>query len=88
MVREILIKASIIDYERLIRILKSACDLSKKPMPREQDLISSLVSNLCLVTSADGLLVCKSNLKYDMKTEKRKAAMRDYVIHCLETQGG
>ena len=87
-VREILIKASIIDYERLIRLLKSACDLSKKPMPREQDLISSLISNLCLVTSVNGLLVCKSTLKYDMKTEKRQAAMRDYVIHCLENNGG
>jgi hypothetical protein len=81
MVREVLKKASIVDYERLVRIVKGACDLSKQVLPKERDLIDSLVSTLCLVTSVDGLLVCKSNVKYDLKTEKRQAALRDYVIH-------
>jgi hypothetical protein len=88
MVREVLKKASIIDYERLCRIVKGACDLSKQAFPKEKDLVESLVSSLCLVTSVDGILVCKSSIKYDLKSDKRQAALRDYVIHQLETRGG
>jgi len=88
MVREVLKKASIIDYERLCRIVKGACDLSKQELTKEKELIDSLVSTLCLVTSVDGVLVCRSNIKYDLKTEKRSAALRDYFIHQLEARGG
>lgn len=40
MLEEILKKAGLIDYERLVRILQSACKLGKKPMPKEEDLIN------------------------------------------------
>jgi hypothetical protein len=50
MVREILKKAGIIDYERLVRLLKGACDLAKKPLPKDSDLISTLINSYCLVT--------------------------------------
>ena len=32
-------------------------------------------------------MVCKSNIRYDMKTEKRQGALRDYVIQVLEKHG-
>lgn len=44
-VKEIIKKAGIVDYERLLRILKSACHYSKQPLPKEADLINALVSS-------------------------------------------
>ena len=38
-IKELLVKASIIDYERLIRLLISACKLGKHPLPREVDVL-------------------------------------------------
>ena len=49
-VAEILRKAGIIDYERLVRLMKSACRLGKHQMPREADLINEIVANKCLVS--------------------------------------
>jgi hypothetical protein len=49
MVRELLKKASLIDYKRLVRLLKGACDLGKKQMPKESELISTLINSYCLL---------------------------------------
>lgn len=87
MVRELLKKGSLIDYERLVRILKGACDLGKKQMPKESDLIATLINNYCLLSQKEGLLFCKSNIRFDLKTEKRQAALRDYIIYTLEKNG-
>jgi hypothetical protein len=38
-IKEFLVKASVIDYERLIRLLISACKLGKHPLPKEIDVI-------------------------------------------------
>jgi hypothetical protein len=38
-IKQLLIKASVIDYERLIRLLLSACKLGKHPIPKEFDVI-------------------------------------------------
>lgn len=40
---EIIKKAGIIDYERLVRLMKSACHLAKYQLPKESDLINSLI---------------------------------------------
>ena len=40
---EIIKKAGIIDYERLVRLMKSACHLGKYQLPKESDLINSLI---------------------------------------------
>ena len=87
MVREILKKAGILEYERLVRIFRTACNLAKKPLPKEADLINQLVTQLCLVSSVDGLLICKSHIKYDIKSNKRAASLRDYMIVTLEKHG-
>ena len=83
MVEEILRKAGLLDYKRLVRILKNACYIAKKPFPKETELVHVLITNYCLV-SESGNLICKSTLKYDIKNEKRKIALRDYVISIME----
>jgi hypothetical protein len=40
---EIIKKAGIIDYERLVRLMKSACHLGKHHLPKESDLINLLI---------------------------------------------
>lgn len=61
MVKEILKKVGIVDYERLVRIFKEACHYSKQALPKESELIHALVSNLCLISEKEGLLICKSH---------------------------
>ena len=43
MIQEILRKAGFIDYERLVRILRSACNVAKKPFPKEAVLVNDLI---------------------------------------------
>jgi hypothetical protein len=64
-IKELIAKASIIDYERLVRLLVSACKLGKHPIPKESDLISALINELCLVSLKEGTLILKSLYKYD-----------------------
>ena len=66
-VKEILKKAAIIDYERLVRIFKAACHFSKQTLPREADLINALVANMCLVSQKEGLLICRSHFQFDLQ---------------------
>jgi hypothetical protein len=86
-IKTLLVKASIIDYERLVRLLISACKLAKHPLPRESDLIQLLTRKYCYVTAKDGMLVVKSEHKYSMDN-KRLAAIRDYTILTLEENSG
>lgn len=41
-----------------------------------------------MITSKDCLLVCRSQLQYDMQNQKRQAALRDYIVLQLERNGG
>ena len=43
MVEEILRKAGLLDFERLVRILKNACYIAKKPFPKESELANALI---------------------------------------------
>ncbi|TNV81381.1 hypothetical protein FGO68_gene8998 [Halteria grandinella] len=88
MVKEILKKAGIVDYERLVRIFKEACHYSKQALPKESELIHALVTNLCLITEKEGLLIYKSQFQYDMQLQKRLASLRDYLILQLERNEG
>lgn len=87
-IKEITSKASVIDYERLVRLLISACKLGKHPIPRESDLINLLINKYCYVTEKEGTLIVKSEHKYDFTTQRRLAALRDYTIWTLERNGG
>ncbi len=82
-VTEIIKKAGVIDYERLVRLMKSACHLGKHSLPKEADLVNELVSNLCLVSST-GALICRSRLLHAGDTQKRLHGLRNYVIQMLE----
>jgi len=67
-IKEIISKASIIDYERLVRLLISACKLGKHSIPKELDLINILINKYCYVTEKEGTLIVKSEHKYDFTT--------------------
>lgn len=63
--QRILTKASIIDFERLARLLKTAFSLAKYTIPLEDDLITDLITKFCYVSDRQGAIICKSSLKYD-----------------------
>ena len=79
-IKELLVKASVIDYERLVRLLISACKLGKHPIPKEADLFQLLIRKYCYVSEKEGTLIVKSEHKYDMSSQRRLAALRDYTI--------
>jgi len=87
-IKELLVKASVIDYERLVRLLISACKLGKHPIPKEADLVQLLIRKYCYVSEKEGTLIVKSEHKYDMSLHRRLAALRDYAINTLEKNGG
>ena len=84
MVEELIKKAGVIDFERLLRLLSSACAMAKKPLPKEADLINALVTNYCYVNQKNGTLICKSALKFEGKSQKRLVALRETAILLLE----
>ncbi len=45
--------------------MQSACKLSKQDLPQEEDLLKALLSTYCYVTEDSGMLICRSELKYD-----------------------
>eukprot|EP00347_Sterkiella_histriomuscorum_P010732 403375132 len=85
MLETILRKAGIIDFERLVRILTNACKLSKQQMLSHHDLLNLLLTKYCYLTQDTYMLILKSDFKYDFATQKRKVALRDYLIQSLET---
>jgi hypothetical protein len=64
-IKELLVKASVIDYERLVRLTLSACKLGKHQIPKESDVIQLLLRKYCYVTDKEGTLIVRSEHKYD-----------------------
>lgn len=83
MIEEILKKAGLIDYERLVKIMLNTCKLSKLNMPSQVELIDMLVNKYCYINKESGMIICKSDIKYDFTLDKRKVALREYVINSL-----
>ena len=84
MLETILKKAGIIDYERLHKILFSACKLAKITLIPHLELVDLLINKYCYVSKDTNMLICKSEVKYDFASEKRQISLRDYLISNIE----
>ena len=83
MLKEIIKKAGMVEYERVMRLIKSVNQIKKRPHPKENELIDMIINDLCYVNMDSGVLIGRSDIKYDYNCEKRKIALRDYLIHAL-----
>lgn len=85
MLKEIIKKAGMVEYERVIRLINSVNQIKKKPIPAETDIINTIIYDLCYINMESGVLIARSDVKYDYNIDKRKIALRDYLIHALVT---
>ena len=79
----ILIKAGVISFKRVARIIKDTFIVAKvENYQTREDLFQDLCK-YCFYLPETQVFITKSSLVFDAKTNKRSVAIRDYLISLL-----
>lgn len=80
-VEQVLAKAGVINFSRVIGMVQDICSLKKIPHPDESQVLKMLLSKSYVAVDSQ-LFIAKSELCYS-RDKTRQIAIRDFVLDCL-----
>lgn len=80
-VEQVLAKAGVINFARVVNMVADICALKKIPTPDESAVLKMILSKSYVVVERQ-LFIAKSELCYS-REQRRLIAIRDFVLKCL-----